>query len=78
MNKFVKEEWDIYFSKGCIDKIDNVWKGIVYGNYVIVELKIVWNFFNFIFFDVNWIDGGVLRIWYLVYVGGKLIMVFFL
>lgn len=73
-NKFVKEEWDTYFSKGRIDKIDNAWKGIAYGNYATVEPKTAWNFFNSTSFDANWIDGGASRTWYLAYAGGKLTM----
>ncbi|KAH8661141.1 endo-1,3(4)-beta-glucanase [Ilyonectria robusta] len=68
-NKFVKEEWDTYFSNGRIDQIDNAWKGIIYANYATIEPKKAWDFFAAKDFDAKWIDGGALRTWYLAYAG---------
>ncbi|KAH7109714.1 glycosyl hydrolase family 81-domain-containing protein [Dactylonectria macrodidyma] len=70
-NKFVKEEWDTYFSNGRIDQIDNAWKGIIYANYATIEPKKAWDFFAAKDFDAKWIDGGASRTWYLAYAGGK-------
>ncbi|KAF4982297.1 hypothetical protein FZEAL_2046 [Fusarium zealandicum] len=68
---FVKEEWDTYFSNGRIDKIDNAWKGIIYGNYATIEPKKAWDFFASSKFDSSWLDGGASRTWYLAYAGGE-------
>ncbi|KAM5346604.1 hypothetical protein ACJ41O_009609 [Fusarium nematophilum] len=68
-NKFVKEEWDTYFSNGRVDKIDNAWKGIIYANYATIEPKKAWDFFRSSSFNAKWIDGGASRTWYLAYAG---------
>ncbi|KAK0384210.1 hypothetical protein NLU13_8298 [Sarocladium strictum] len=68
-SKFVNEEWNAYFSNGRIDKIDNIWKGIIYGNYATVQPRLAWNFFNSTSFKSTWIDGGASRTWFLAYAG---------
>lgn len=70
-SKFVNEEWNAYFSNGRIDKIDNIWKGIIYGNYATVQPRLAWNFFNSTSFKSTWIDGGASRTWFLAYAGGE-------
>ncbi|KAF5553306.1 glucan 1,3-beta-glucosidase [Fusarium circinatum] len=64
---FVQQEWDTYFSKGRVDKFNNLWKGIIYGNYATVQPKTAWTFFTQSKFDANWIDGGASRTWYMAY-----------
>ncbi|PHH88427.1 hypothetical protein CDD83_7539 [Cordyceps sp. RAO-2017] len=65
--KFVKEEWEAYFSKGRIDEIGNAWKGIIYANYATVEPKAAWDFFTSRAFDPQWLDGGASLTWFMAY-----------
>lgn len=69
--KFVKEEWDAFFSNGRVDKIDNAWKGVIYANYATIQPKAAYDFFVSSKFDAKWIDGGASRTWYLAYAAGK-------
>ncbi|KAJ4018142.1 endo-1,3-beta glucanase [Fusarium irregulare] len=64
---FVQQEWDTYFNKGRVDKFNNLWKGIIYGNYATVQPKTAWSFFTKSNFDPIWIDGGASRTWYMAY-----------
>ncbi|KAF4964794.1 hypothetical protein FSARC_7306 [Fusarium sarcochroum] len=64
---FVKQEWSTYFDKGRVDKFDNLWKGIIYGNYATIQPKAAWDFFRQSNFKANWIDGGASRTWYMAY-----------
>ncbi|KAJ4312405.1 endo-1,3-beta glucanase [Fusarium piperis] len=64
---FVQQEWDTYFSSGRVDKINNEWKGIIYGNYATINPKAAWTFFSSSKFDAKWVDGGASRTWFLAY-----------
>ncbi|KAL6917674.1 hypothetical protein ACHAP8_000421 [Fusarium lateritium] len=64
---FVQQEWDTYFNKGRVDKFNNLWKGIIYGNYATIQPKTAWSFFTQSKFDPVWIDGGASRTWYMAY-----------
>ncbi|KAM0542457.1 hypothetical protein ACHAPJ_012767 [Fusarium lateritium] len=64
---FVQQEWSTYFDKGRVDKFDNNWKGIIYGNYATIQPKAAWDFFKQSNFNANWIDGGASRTWYMAY-----------
>lgn len=68
---FVQQEWDTYFSSGRVDKIDNEWKGIIYGNYATINPSAAWTFFTSSKFDAKWIDGGASRTWFLAYAAGE-------
>ncbi|KAG6080021.1 hypothetical protein E4U30_004927 [Claviceps sp. LM220 group G6] len=63
--KFVREEWEAYFSKGRIDNIRNAWKGVIWANYATVEPKKAWDFFTSDDFDAQWLDGGASLTWYM-------------
>ena len=69
-NKFVKEEWDVFFNNGRIDKINNAWKSVIYANYATIEPKKAWDYFNATTFQASWLDGGASRTWYMAYAGG--------
>ncbi|KAF5017743.1 hypothetical protein F66182_10313 [Fusarium sp. NRRL 66182] len=64
---FVQQEWSTYFDKGRVDKFNNNWKGIIYGNYATIQPRAAWNFFAQAKFDAAWIDGGASRTWYMAY-----------
>ncbi|OAQ73903.1 endo-1,3-beta-glucanase Engl1 [Pochonia chlamydosporia 170] len=66
-DKFVKEEWEAYFSKGRVDDIRNAWKGIIYANYATVDPKKAWDFFTSRDFDPQWLDGGASMTWFMAY-----------
>ncbi|GAB0142401.1 hypothetical protein EsHS_00002952 [Epichloe bromicola] len=65
--KFVREEWEAYFSNGRIDDIRNAWKGIIYANYATIEPQKAWDFFTSKDFDPQWLDGGASLTWYMAY-----------
>ncbi|KAG5929935.1 hypothetical protein E4U42_003867 [Claviceps africana] len=71
--KFVKEEWDAYFSRGRIDDIRNAWKGIVYANYATIEPQKAWDFFTSKDFDAQWLDGGASLTWYMAFSAGMFV-----
>ncbi|KAL1877327.1 hypothetical protein VTK73DRAFT_8780 [Phialemonium thermophilum] len=66
-SRFVKEEWQTYFSNGRADQVAGGWRGILYGNYATVDPKAAYNFFSATNFDPSWLDGGASRTWYLAY-----------
>jgi endo-1,3(4)-beta-glucanase len=68
---FVSEEWSTYFDKGRVDKIVGGWKGVLYGNLIIVDAKTAWNFFSQPKFDPSWLDNGASLTWYLAYAAGE-------
>lgn len=65
--QFVREEWDVYFSRGRINEIQGGWRGIIFGNLATIDPRAAWDFFNQPNFDPGWIDGGASRTWYLAY-----------
>jgi Predicted glycosyl hydrolase len=69
--KFVREEWETYFSGGRIDAVQGGWRGILMGNYATVDPRGAYNFFAQERFDPAWLDGGASRTWYLCYAAGK-------
>lgn len=70
-DRFVREEWDAFFSGGRVDGITSAWKGVVYGSYATAEPRKAWDFFRASTFDASWLDGGASRTWYLAYAAGK-------
>ncbi|KAM3075487.1 endo-1,3-beta glucanase [Clarireedia jacksonii] len=68
--RFVREEWDVYFSNGRADAVVGGWKGILFGNLAIIDAKSSWNFFARGDFDWSWLDGGASRTWYLAMAAG--------
>lgn len=70
--KFVKEEWDAFFSNGRVDKIDNSWKSILLGSYATTAPKEVYEVLSGKTFDSKWLDGGISLTWLLAYSAGKL------
>jgi len=70
---FVQEEWNALFGPGGPTPAGNVtggWKGILFGNLAIIDPASSWNFFAQTAFDLEWIDGGASRTWYLAYAAG--------
>lgn len=65
--KFVREEWDKYFSNGRINKIEGGWRGILMANYAIIDPVAAYRFFSKPDFDMSHIDGGASLSWYLAY-----------
>lgn len=70
--EFVEEEWNVFFSNGRVDDIQNAWKGIIYGSYATVNPKLAWEFFSSKQFDPSWLDGGASLTWFLAFSAGKL------
>ncbi|MDI1491994.1 MAG: endo-1,3-beta glucanase [Ramalina farinacea] len=67
---FITEEWNAYFADTAFNpasKVAGGWRGILYGNYACVNPKAAWDFFSASNFDMEWIDGGASRTWYLAY-----------
>lgn len=72
--RFVREEWDAFFSNGRADKVVGGWKGILYGNYATIDPKAAYEFFSRPDFDPSWLDGGASLTWYLAYSAGELVL----
>lgn len=70
MPRFVREEWDTYFSNGRVDSVQGGWKGILYANLAIIDPVSSFNFFSSAEFDPSWLDGGASRTWYLAFAAG--------
>jgi endo-1,3(4)-beta-glucanase len=68
--RFVREEWDTYFSHGRVDSVQGGWKGILYANLAIIDPVKSFNFFNSAKFEASWLDGGASRTWYLAFAAG--------
>ncbi|OAA70257.1 endo-1,3-beta-glucanase Engl1 [Cordyceps fumosorosea ARSEF 2679] len=66
-SKFVKEEWEAFFSNGRLDLIDNGWKSILLGNLATIEPKQAFAVLSEKNFDSKWLDGGVSLTWLLAY-----------
>ncbi|EGX90898.1 endo-1,3-beta-glucanase Engl1 [Cordyceps militaris CM01] len=66
-SKFVKEEWEAFFSNGRVDKIDNGWKSLLLGNLATIEPKEAFEVLSGKTFDSRWLDGGVSLTWLLAY-----------
>ncbi|KAM3561083.1 hypothetical protein MY1884_002575 [Beauveria asiatica] len=65
--KFVKEEWEMFFSNGRLDGIDNGWKSILLGNLATIAPKEAFDVLSGKKFDSRWLDGGVSLTWLLAY-----------
>lgn len=65
--KFVKEEWETYFSNVRVDQVGGGWRGILYANLALIDPGTAYSFFNQEHFDWGWLDGGASRTWYLAY-----------
>ncbi len=68
---FVAEEWATYFDNGRADEVAGGWRGILYANLALIDPVASWRFFSQSDFDLNWIDGGASRTWYLAYAAGE-------
>ncbi|WEW58367.1 endo-1,3-beta glucanase [Emydomyces testavorans] len=67
---FVREEWNAMFASNATkpaDTVDGGWRGILYANLAIIDPVASWNFFAQPNFNMDWIDGGASRTWYLAY-----------
>lgn len=65
--RFVREEWDTWFSDGRADNAPGGWKGILYANLAIVDPQASWDFFADPGFDAGNLDGGASQTWYLAW-----------
>ena len=65
--KFVREEWDAFFSDGRVDRVSGGWRGLLMANLALVDPKAAWTFFSRPDFDRRLIDGGASLTWYLAY-----------
>ena len=65
--KFVREEWDAYFSNGRAEQVQGGWKSILYANLALIDPTTSYNFFADPNFDSKVLDGGASRTWYLAY-----------
>lgn len=61
----VKEEWETYFSGGRVDKAGGGWRGLIYANLALIDVKAAFAFFAQRDFDPGLLDGGASRTWYL-------------
>lgn len=71
--KFVREEWELYFGDGAVRSAQNVqggWRGILFGNLAIINPHAAYNFFTQQNFDPGWLDGGASLTWYIAYAAG--------
>lgn len=68
--RFIREEWDIYFSNGRADNVQADWRALLYGNFGIIEPQAAYSFFAQDNFDYGWLDGGASRTWYLTLMAG--------
>ena len=71
---FIDEEWNSFFSNTAFNpasKVPGGWRGILYGNFACINPRAAWDFFVQEKFDMNWIDGGASRTWYLAFSAGK-------
>ncbi|KAJ4150160.1 hypothetical protein LMH87_010923 [Akanthomyces muscarius] len=66
-SKFVKEEWEAFFSNGRVDGIDNSWKSILLGSYATIAPKEAYEVLSGKRFDSKWLDGGTSLTWLLAY-----------
>jgi endo-1,3(4)-beta-glucanase len=69
--RFVREEWEKYFSNGRVDGVAGGWRGILYANLALVDPVASWRFFTRSDFDPGWLDGGASRTWYLALAAGR-------
>ncbi|KAJ9666600.1 endo-1,3-beta glucanase [Coniosporium apollinis] len=68
--KFVREEWDQYFSNGRVDRVQGGWRSILYANLAIIDPRAAYNFFANPNFDAGTLDGGASRTWSLAWCAG--------
>lgn len=71
--KFVREEWDAYFSDNAFNPAKNVqggWKGLLFANLAIINPVDSYKFFSQPSFDNSWLDGGATRAWYMAFAAG--------
>ena len=71
--KFVREEWDAYFTDGAaqpVENINNGWKSILFQNLALIDPRASWNFFAQPVFASSWLDDGTSQTWSLAYAAG--------
>lgn len=68
---FVREEWEAFFSGGRVDRIQNLWRSIIYANYATIEPGAAFDFFSSRDFQAQWLDGGASLTWFMAYSAGK-------
>ncbi|KFH45449.1 putative endo-1,3(4)-beta-glucanase-like protein [Hapsidospora chrysogenum ATCC 11550] len=64
---FVREEWEAFFSGGRVDRIQNLWRSIIYANYATIEPRAAFDFFSSRDFRAQWLDGGASLTWFMAY-----------
>jgi endo-1,3(4)-beta-glucanase len=64
---FVREEWEAYFSNGRVDQVLHGWRGLLYANLALVKPRMAWEFFAQKSFQLDWLDRGASRTWYLAW-----------
>ncbi|PVH97272.1 glycoside hydrolase family 81 protein [Periconia macrospinosa] len=65
--KFVQEEWDQYFSNGRADQVQGGWRGVLYSNLALIDPSSAYNWFARQDFDMQYLDGGMSRTWFIAY-----------
>ncbi|KAL9030538.1 MAG: hypothetical protein Q9196_001359 [Gyalolechia fulgens] len=68
--KFIKEEWAMYFSGGRVDQVAGGWRGILYSNLALIDPKAAYDWFSGPNFDPQYLDGGATLTWYLALSAG--------
>ena len=72
--RFVAEEWNSYFAPNATkpaNTVDAGWRGVLYANLAIIDPQSSWRFFADPNFNLEYIDGGATRAWYLAFAAGE-------
>jgi endo-1,3(4)-beta-glucanase len=70
LQTFVQQEWDAYFATSGIRPVDLVtggWRGVVMGNYAIINPAASYQFFTTPNFDQSYLDSGASQTWYIAF-----------
>ena len=54
--------------------VDAGWRGVLFANLAIIDPQTSWRFFADPNFDLQYIDGGATRTWYLAFAAGGIIL----
>jgi len=65
---FVSSEWQTFFSNGRAENATGGWRGVLFANLALVDPDVSWRFFTQPNFQLDWLDGGASRTWYLAFV----------